>query len=71
MKVYQCDNCKRIITDPYETKMKEFFMGYDYDFGTSFYEPFKRKVKIHLCEDCFNGLRFIAEQKEQRSNKNV
>lgn len=66
MKVYQCDSCKVTVTNPYGVKMKEFLVGCHFDFGGISPEYFKRKVKIHLCEECYKGLRFIAER--QRSD---
>ena len=63
MKTYVCDSCKKIIDDPFEIKMKEFFYVADYDFGTAFPSPFKQTAKIHLCDECFNGLRLIAKEK--------
>ena len=66
MKVYQCDSCERTITDPYEAKMKEFYLG---SYDVIYPVKMKQKVKVHLCDDCYKGLRFIAER--QRSNKNV
>lgn len=36
MKVYQCDCCKKTITDPYEVKMKDFYVGTDFDNGMYF-----------------------------------
>ena len=63
MKVYQCDACKKTITDPYEEKMKEFFVGCHFDYCGVFPENTKRKVKVHLCDDCFKGLHLIADKK--------
>ena len=63
MKVYQCDSCEKTITNPYEEKMKEFYVGCHFEYEGVFPENSKRKVKVHLCEDCFNGLHAIAEKK--------
>ena len=63
MKVYQCDACKKTITDPYEEKMKEFYVGCHFEYEGVFPENSKRKVKVHLCDNCFIGLHIIAEQK--------
>lgn len=67
MRVYQCDCCNKVITDPYTVKMKEFYVGIDIEFfsqiGISIES--KRKIKIQLCDDYFKGLHFIAEKKER------
>ena len=63
MRVYQCDGCKKVIADPYEVKMKEFYVGCEFVLGAAFPTSEKRKTKIDLCEDCFRGLHLIAEKK--------
>ncbi len=65
MKVYQCDACEKAIKDPYKEKMKEFFVGCHFDYCGVFPENSKRKIKVHLCDDCFKGLHLIAEKKQQ------
>lgn len=68
MKVYQCDSCKKVITDPYKVKMKEFYVGADFDNGMYFPLEARKTVKIHLCDDCYKGLRLIAEKMERENN---
>lgn len=63
MRVYQCDSCKKTITNPYKEKMKEFYVGADFYNGMYFPIASKRKVKIHLCDDCYKGLQLIANNK--------
>lgn len=67
MKVYQCDCCNKVITDPYTVKMKEFYVGIDIEFFSQIGIPIesKRKIKIQLCDDCFKSLHVIAEKKER------
>lgn len=67
MKVYQCDCCNKVISDPYKVKMKEFYVGVDIEYFSGIAIPFecKRKIKIHLCDDCFKGLHVIAERKKR------
>lgn len=67
-KVYKCDSCGRTIENPYTEKMKEFYMGANFDFVMSFPEESKRKVKIHLCHDCYRGLCKIAEKVRSYQN---
>ena len=66
MKVYKCDSCGRTIESPHEERMKEFYIGGTWD--SIFYND-KRKIKIHLCDDCFRGLHKIVENalKEQKN----
>lgn len=68
MRVYKCDCCNKVITDPYEVEMKEFYLGVDTDcfslIGIAIPVERKRKIKIDLCDDCFKGLHVIAEKKE-------
>lgn len=63
MLVCKCDSCHKTISNPYEEKMKEFYIGYEIDYGGVFPTFSKRKTKIDLCEDCFRGLRLIAAKK--------
>ena len=63
LKVYECDACKKTIQDPYEVKMKEFYVGCSFEYRDVFPSKDKRKVKIHLCDDCFKGLNKIAKDK--------
>lgn len=67
MRVYRCDNCNKVISDPYKVKMKEFYVGVDTDYFSGIAIPVerKRKIKIDLCDDCFKGLQAIAEKKER------
>lgn len=70
MKVYQCDCCNKVISDPYTVGMKEFYLGVDdTDYfsliGIAIPVECKRKIKIHLCDDCYKGLHVIAEKKER------
>lgn len=67
MRVYRCDSCNKVISDPYEVEMKEFYLGVDTDYfsliGIATPVERKRKIKIDLCDDCFKGLHVIAEKK--------
>lgn len=70
MRIYQCDSCYKIIENPYIVKMKEFYVGIDIEYFSQIGIPIesKRKIKIHLCDDCYKGLRVIAERKEHDMN---
>lgn len=70
MRVYQCDCCNKVISDPYTVKMKEFYVGVDTDYFSGIEIPVerKRKIEIHLCDDCYKGLHLIAERKEHENN---
>jgi hypothetical protein len=68
MKVYKCDSCGRIMSNPYKERMIKFYVGCHFDFGAVFSENCKRSVKIHLCENCYHGLHLIAEKKRSDNN---
>lgn len=60
--IYQCDSCGKNIEDPYTERMKQYCVRIGFDAaGGSWFKPSKRKIKIHLCEKCFNGLNSIAK----------
>lgn len=65
MRVYQCDSCNKVITNPYIVKMKEFDVKIDIDYFSQIGIPIesKRKIKIQLCNDCYKGLHLIAEKR--------
>lgn len=43
MRVYQCDSCKKTITNPHAVKMKEFYVGADFDNGMYFPVDVRKK----------------------------
>lgn len=71
MRVYQCDSCNKVISDPYTVKMKEFYLGVDTDClsGVPFPVESKRKIKIHLCDECYKGLNLIGELMPKKPKK--
>ena len=68
MKTYKCESCGRVIENPFEEKMKEFYYGVEADVFGVFPIPWKEKKKIHLCEKCFEGLAKIKYAGEKVSN---
>ena len=74
MRVYQCDSCYKIIENPYIVKMKEFYVRVDTDYFSGIAIPIesKRRVKIHLCDECCKGLNLIGElvPKKRESENN-
>ena len=68
MKVYQCDVCGKVIKDPYKETMKEFRVLCDFKYSGGFPQNAKRKVKVHLCADCFKNLHLIANKKRSDNN---
>lgn len=71
MRIYQCDSCNKVISNPYTVKMKEFYVGMmDTDSSSGIVIPIesKRKIKIQICDDCYKGLHLIAERKERENN---
>lgn len=70
VQTYKCDSCGKIISQPYEEKMKEFYVGCEFDECGIFPIFSKRKVEIQLCEDCYKGLHLIAESKQRVKKQN-
>lgn len=70
MRVYQCDCCNKVISNPHTVKMKEFYLEVDIDCLSEIVIPIekKRKIKIQICDDCYKGLHLIAERKERENN---
>ena len=60
-KIYKCDACGVAIDDPYNANMKEFYVGTQFEVEGVFPRFTTRKQTVHLCEECFRGLRLIAE----------
>ena len=71
MQTYKCDNCGNTIMNPYEQKMKEFYVGCEFDECGVFPIFSKRKVKVDLCEDCYKGLHHIAEGCKSKKTKEL
>lgn len=51
--------------------MKEFCVEMDIDCRSGIAIPIesKRKIEIHLCDDCYKGLHLIAEKRERENNE--
>lgn len=62
MKAYICDSCHKPITDPHFFKMKEFYYTWEYDTIGPNKVSTSTKYKIHLCDDCFRGLKEIGKR---------
>ena len=69
MKAYICDACGTTITNPYETKMKEFCVGTTFDGGIAFPINITSRVKIHICHNCFKGLENVVLNKYNLSKE--
>ena len=60
-KVYKCDCCEVMINNPYKAKMKEFYVGVDFDLVCGALPLSKKNTTvIHLCEECYKGLKEIG-----------
>lgn len=68
MRIYQCDSCNKIIPNPHNVKMKEFYVDSTYFNRNIIPIERKRKIKIQLCDDCYKGLNLIAEKREYENN---
>ena len=66
MKVYQCDSCELKTDEPHSVTMKEFALVCEYTEYGVFPQKAKRKVKIHLCDNCFKSLSKIAKLEKKR-----
>lgn len=64
-KAYVCDACGITMKDPYEAKMRQFYVGVELDYGVAFPLNVKTiKQKVHLCADCYHALHEIARTQE-------
>ena len=61
MKAYICDACGAVIDDPHEAEMKEFSLLVEENGGALLPFVSTKRVKIHLCGECYHGLHLIAE----------
>ena len=64
-KVYICDSCRTVIDNPFEVRMKEFYIGRDFELEGVFLFPSTCKRRIHLCDECYKNLRYIGNKKEE------
>lgn len=62
MKVYKCDSCGKVIENPFKIKMKEFFVGVDFDLTGIFPKKTKLTKRVHICDECYKGLYIIAKR---------
>ena len=63
MKAFVCDACGMAITNPYEVKMREFYVRCEFELSGVFpcnVRTFKHK--IHLCDDCYHALHEIGKK---------
>ena len=61
MKTYVCDICCIAIDEPHTVRMREFCFTIS---NCDIYQvphKYKKKVKIHLCNNCFEGFKHIAK----------
>lgn len=68
-KAYICDACGITMTVPYEAKMKEFYIGCSFELNGVFPSFNKRRVKVHLCDDCYHALHLMAKEKGAEDGK--
>ena len=71
MKAYVCDICGLAIFEPHTVKMKEFCFTIDNSDIYQVPQKDKIKVKIHLCNNCFEGFKGIAKEKIRREKRGV
>lgn len=63
MRVYMCDICGITIDEPHSARMREFCFTISNCDIYQVPQKDKKKVKIHLCNNCFEGFRNIAKHK--------
>lgn len=63
MNVIVCDSCGKQTDEPHSMKVREFNIGL---YATGEPAVFKKKVRIHLCPDCFYALCTIAEERRKK-----
>lgn len=63
---YICDACGITINNPHAVKMKEFYVGCEFTEHRAFPKSTSKKVKVHLCDECFHALNEIAERKNAK-----
>lgn len=56
MRVYQCDCCNKVISNPHNVKMKEFYIDNTHSIQDENPIESKRKIRIHLCDECYKRL---------------
>ena len=69
MRIYQCDSCYKIIENPYIVKMKEFYIDNTHSIQDENPIESKRKIRIHLCDECYKGLNLFGELVPEKSKK--
>lgn len=70
VKICKCDACGRIVDSPYKARMKEFYVGEDFENGHFWDVNAWRKTKIHLCKNCYKGLYCVATKiREERNHE--
>ena len=63
MKAFVCDACGMTITNPYEVKMREFYVGCEFEQSGVFPHNIRTfKHKVHLCDDCYHALHEICKK---------
>lgn len=63
MNAFVCDACGKVIKEPYEARMREFYLGrYNDDDGYPITKRITKKRKVDLCSECFHGLYLLAEK---------
>lgn len=70
MRVYQCDCCNKVISDPYTVKMKEFYLGVDTDTlaGLQFLLNARAKLKYIYVMIVSKACMLLPKRKRVKSN---
>lgn len=55
-KVYQCDCCKDITTDPYKAKIREFYLSQEHKYLIGAFVQRAVRRTITLCGSCYQKI---------------
>ena len=60
--LFTCDACGLETNNPHKIKMKEFDYRFIHEGSIYHWANVFDTRRIHLCDDCFHGLRLIAQK---------
>lgn len=66
MLAYICDSCGDTISNPFKANVREFYEGVSIESMNINVEHVSRKIEIHLCDECFKGLKDIVKNKIEK-----
>lgn len=64
MKAYICDICKKVIENPFYSRMREYYI--DISDSPEYRSP---KQTVHMCGDCFEAIKKAVTQNTNELQK--